>query len=328
MSLKDFIKDRQIIQGHFSDTSDIIIPEPELLIEEYDKGVAVADHCMIDELHGNFGWKRGFQNCWTGYPNDGKTLFTLFLMVIKAKLSNWKFVLWSPEMKSANFIDGKVKVNYNDMINEIIWILSGKTPYKHVALRTGKELIGISEYMDLIEWCQEHFVFIDPVKKRPEDIHALLVRIFEDQGFDAVFIDPFKNVEQDINKRDDIWLEQLFSKFKDLALSTNSIINWIAHPKANIQRIRKINGNDTLMPCDQFMLNGGAAWNNSMDGIYTIFRPELLTNIRSLQTSFINLKQRKPELVAHRGTVDDIVFLPEKRRYLFSDKDVLKPLPF
>jgi len=285
--------------------------------------VQVADSCCVDAMKENFAWKRGFQNCWTGYPNDGKTQFTLMMMTVKALRDGWKFVVWSPEMKSATFIENEIAVHYNDLINDIIWMASGVTPYQHIAKKYVCDLLPMSDYLEWVKWVQEHFIFLDPKNKKPDDIYQLLTNTFEDQGYDVVLIDPFKNIEQDIRLRDDIYLEQLFAKFKDFAVRTNTVMNWIAHPKANINRIRKVNGEDLLMPCDQYMLNGGAAWNNSMDGIYSIFRPDLLTEIRSPNVNFINLKQRKQELVAHRGKVENIEFNFKNRRYIFNGNDPL-----
>lgn len=138
-----------------------------------------------------------------------------------------------------------------------------------------------------------------------------------------MLIDPFKNVQQEIRTRDDIFLEQLFAKFKEFAVTTNSSVNWIAHPKANIARVRSTSDGDAINVCDQYMLNGGAAWNNSMDGIYSILRPYTLQDPRDSNVWFYNLKQRKQELVAERGIVKDIRFDIGTRRYLFNERDPL-----
>lgn len=324
MSFKDFSKDRQTLKTKAKDQSEVISLHPELLVEEYNQGVAIADPCHISHMESNFAWKRTFQNVWTGYPNDGKTQFTLFMMVIKSLKANWKWCVWSPEMKSANFQSGKVTVHYNDLINDIIWMLTGKTPHKHIAEKYNIERVGLEEYMSKFDWIKDHFVFIEPKDRTPEGVYLLLDKIYEDQGFDGVLIDPFKNVEQNIKVRDDIFLDQLFARFKEFAISKNISMNWIAHPKANVNRVRTVKGEECLMPCDQYMLNGGAAWNNSMDGVYSVFRPYLLEDIKSSGVNFINMKQRKQALVAERGTVTGIEFNIKTMRYLFNGMDYLQ----
>jgi twinkle protein len=265
-------------------------------------------------MENNFAWKRTHQNVFIGYPNDGKTAFTLFLMVIKSLYDGWKWVVWSPEMKSASFMNNKIEINYNDLINDIVWSLSGKTPYKHIAEKYNQERVNIQEYLAHCEWVKEHFVFIEPKDRRPQAIMDLLAKIHAQHGFDGTLIDPFKNIKQEIRERDDIYLQQLFSDTKDFAVETNSVLNWIAHPKANVQRIV----DQTLMPCDQYMISGGAAWDQSMDGIYSVFRPNLLDDIRDPNVWFLNLKQRKQALVAERGTVKDIYLDIRQNRYIFG----------
>jgi hypothetical protein len=106
-------------------------------------------------------------------------------------------------------------------------------------------------------------------------------------------------------------------------------MNWIAHPKSGVSRVANKNGEDVLVPCNQYMLSGGAAWDNGMDGIYSIQRPNSLIDITDPSVRFHNLKQRMQDLVAERGMIDDIIFDIKNRRYIFSDYSPLdsnKPL--
>jgi hypothetical protein len=322
MSLKDFIKNKKsnLTASIEPSTGEIILPNEDILIWEYENGLQVADTCGIPHMSEFFSWKRGFQNCFTGYPNDGKTLMTLFLMVVKSLQTDWKWCVWSPEMRSGTFINGQVNVNYNDLINEIIWMIDGRTPYKHIAEKYHTERIPLDEYLRLVPWIKEHFITIEPKGKKPEEIYKLLNSIYGVEGFDGILIDPFKNVEQDIRVRDDIYLEQLFATFKDLALHVNGVMNWIAHPKANVARLNSDGG---INPCDQYMLNGGAAWNNSMDGIYSVLRPNINTDPKDASVNFLNLKQRKQDLTTPRGVVTNIEFDLKRHRYLFGGIDVL-----
>lgn len=317
---KKFIEERgnHLVKGTKRDGAIVSLNE-ELLIHEFENGLDVADGCGIRGLDEVFSWKRGFQNCWTGYPNDGKTQFALYVKVIKALKSDWKWVIWSPEMKSASFTNNQVEVHYNDLINQIIWTISGLTPYRHYSEKYKLERITIKDYLGFLPWIRDHFIMIDPKDKTPEGINKELLRIYEIEGFDGVLIDPFKNIQQDINMRSDIYLDQLFSRYKDFAIETNCSMNWIAHPKANIERIKKTGGTEVLMPCDQYKLNGGAAWDNGMDGIYSIFRHNLLEDVRSKDVTFLNLKQRKQELTTERGNMDSIVFDIKRRRYYFNN---------
>jgi len=327
MSLQDFLKTKHNLTGFREEVDpEIIGLDFNIITQEHTNGVQVADSCMIEEMKKNFAWKRGFQNCWTGFPNDGKTQFMLFMMTVKSLLSKWKWVVWSPEMKSANFVDGKVKVHYNDLAYEIMAMCSGKTPYKHIHEKYKVPFMTIQEKEDWYEWIKKHFIFIDPKKKKIEDIYNLLKRVFDDQGYDGILIDPYKNIDSSDVAREDKFLHKVFDDFKDLAVRTNSVMNWIAHPRSGVTRIVSTKEGEKLNVCNQYMLSGGAAWDNSMDGIYSVQRPDVLDKISSSKVSFHNLKQRKQEIVCERGDVDDIDFCIKQRRYFFKGDDPLSYL--
>ena len=131
-------------------------------------------------------------------------------------------------------------------------------------------------------------------------------------------IDPFKNIEAETNKRDDQHLSDVFSRFKDYAVEINASMNWIAHPKSGVSRVAKTSNGEILVPCNQYMLSGGAAWDNGMDGIYSIQRPNTLVDITDNAVAFHNLKQRQQELTCDRGVVTDITFDVKTRRYHFN----------
>ena len=120
----------------------------------------------------------------------------------------------------------------------------------------------------------------------------------------------------------------MFARFKEFAVRNNVSHNWVAHPKSNIQAKYGNDeaGNRIMMPCMPEHLNGGAAWDNSMDGIYSMNRPLLPQDPTSTLTNFINFKQRKQELVGERGAVGDIIFEPITRRYIFEGQDPIKLL--
>ena len=324
MSLRKFIASKPNLKGYKNETDpEIIGLDFNIITQEHTSGVQLADSCMIDEMKENFAWKRGFQNCFTGFPNDGKTQMTLFMMVVKSMLSKWKWVVWSPEMRSANFVDNKVKVHYNDLAYEIMAACSGKTPYKHIHEKYRVPFMTIEEKQEWHDWIKEYFVFIDPTNKKIEDIYNLLTRVYEDQGFDGILIDPYKNIDSSDISREDKFLHKVFDQFKDLAVRTNSVMNWIAHPKSGVNRIVSTQEGQELSPCNQYMLSGGAAWDNSMDGIYSIQRPYALEDINSPAVTFHNLKQRKQELVCQRGKVEEIQFNIKTRRYVFNGNDPL-----
>ncbi len=319
MSLKEFIKSKPNLKGfHVEADPDTIGLDFNIMKQEHKNGVQLADPCRIDQMKEHFAWKRGHQNAHIGFPNSGKTQMVMFLMLVKSLRDNWKWAIWSPEMRSANFVDGKVKKNYNDMAYDLMATRSGKTPYKHVSEKFGVPLMSLEEMEEGNQWIKDHFIFLDPENRKIDALYETIVRIYETYGCDGFLFDPYKNVEQDPNVRDDIHLHRTFAKFTDLTLETNTVMNWIAHPRSGVTRVDK---NDKLMVCNQYMISGGAAWDDSMDGIFSYHRPNVLEDLNDPWVQWFNLKQRKQELVARRGMVDEIYFDIKKRRYYFSNYD-------
>ena len=253
------------------------------------------------------------------YTVTHNTTFTLYLMVVKSLFDNWKWCFWSPEMKSATFYNGKVQVHYNDLINEIIEIITGKTVYKQISEKYKIERVGLNEYIKHAEWVKKHFICLDPKNNHIDHIYDLLLRTYEKEGFDGVLIDPFKNVRMDEGGREDQKLDALFSRFKNLAVETNCVMNWIAHPRSKVERLK----DDQKMPCDQYMLSGGAAWDNNMDGIYSVLRPNSHIEPNDTSVHFYNLKQRKQKFTTKKGMYPFINYNQKIQRYIFNGNDPL-----
>ena len=99
--------------------------------------------------------------------------------------------------------------------------------------------------------------------------------------------------------------------FKEFSLETNSIMNFIVHPKA----LRDYRDNDgKFRVITPFDLNGGAAWHNSMDVIISLRRLEMITEWHTW-------KVRKQHIAGNTGNFLDIEFNMHKYRYIFSGQD-------
>ena len=324
MSFSDFIKKQNNKTGYREETDpDIVDLDLNIMKQDYEQGVQVGEKTGVDAMDKNLSWMRGHQNCWTGWANDGKTTFIQYLMIMKSLSDEWKWCIWSPEMKQANFVDGKIKEHFNGLAYEMMTTISGKTPYKFIHKKYGTPLMSMDEIQFVKEWISKHFIFLDPVQTDIDYVIEMHKRIYEKYGFDGFLLDPYKNIKAEIGKRDDQHLSDVFARVKDSCIATNSVFNWIAHPKSNVTRVRMKDDKPQIAVCNQYMLSGGAAWDNSMDGIYTPLRPYTIDDISDNRVEFHNLKQRMQELTAQRGCVEGITFDVSKRRYLFDGHDPL-----
>ncbi len=304
-------------------------PIMDIMVNEWEKGAEIGESCRVAELEKFFSWKRGFVNCWTGFGNNGKSQMFFFLSLLQAIYDKKKICIWSPEMMSSHRsfkeVDGKkkaiVRVSANDIYNELVWMMTGQTPYDHISKRHRIPKIGLLEYQAAIAFIEEHFFVVYPKDRTHTGILNTFRYYYEKEGIDIFLADPFKAFKNGNEDRMDLMLNEYFIEAKEFAIETHSTFNYIAHPK-NLSDVREKGKNGqkgAFKVVDQFMISGGAAWDNNMDGIYSIYRPERHLDLSDPKVHFWNLKQRKQELVGTTGVCENIVFDPVKRKYYFNN---------
>jgi hypothetical protein len=293
----------------------------ESLLEEYKHGEQVGEISQVSEMDDVFRWMRGTINGWYGWANDGKGTFFDFMAVMMAQYSKWKFCMMKQEdISSTRYSkDGPAKITANRIHKGLAWTYTGKTPYLHYAEKYKLTRVERAEYQEALLWVDEHFKIIYPRDRRFKCVMDNFKFYYEKFGIDCFLIDPFKSLKLDDSKRTDFMMDDLFIECKEFAAQTNTSFNFIAHPKS-LTDVRT--GKDKDSPfkvVTQFMVSGGQAWDNNMDGQYSIFRPERHLNPADTKVHFYNLKQRNSEeVLAKRGVYEHIKFDPNTRRYFFN----------
>jgi hypothetical protein len=310
-------KGRNSNELHDKRHQSIVVIDEEELIKEFRNGKAVGEESRIEAIKENFSWKRAFQNCWTGWPNDGKSTYFMFMALMKSLVDDWVWCIWPPEMlntyKDSN---GKIKTSGSDIVDELVFMLTGKCPYLHYQKMYNIPQMPEFEYREAVQWVKKHFIIINPKQRKYTDLLDNFRYFYDVYKFDGALVDPFKNLDHNESEgRFDLYLDRVFSDTKEFALETDTSMNWIAHPKAQVD---PKNQDGTFKICTQYMLSGGAAWNNSMDGIYSIARLFKHLNPIDPRVAFLNLKQRKQQLVGRVGKYDKIEFLFQTNRYYFD----------
>lgn len=297
-----------------------LAPDIARAIIEFKEGGKVGEPCRIDAISKLLSWYPGFLNCFTGFAGAGKSGFITFLMLVKAFIDDWKFAIWSPEMiDTIRGADGRLHRSARRIYNPLIHSLTGKNPYKHV-----DNQMTMDEYQEAFDWVERHFFVIDTWRdKTPEHLIKLLHKAHESFEFNAFLIDPFKNLTIDESKMTkDRVMESVFDKFEEFTLNTDTIGNFIAHPRNMDEKRMRVNGklNGPYKVVNQHDLLGGSAWDNSMDGIFTYHRQEKHSDPNSPKGSFYSLKQKSQELTrTELGYFDGIYFDKKTNRFYFND---------
>jgi hypothetical protein len=250
----------------------------------------------VDEV---FTWKVGDLTCMTGWPQHGKTEFTLFLMLLKAMYANWKWVVFSPENHPAD-----------ELFDTLIHTYIGQTvdpsyPTQQMTKKqydTGKEFVN------------EHFIYVYPEELHtPETIREYFAYIAANEKIDGTLKDPWNKMVHNFQGRDDQYLAGQFPLEQRFCRENNICSVITAHPKS-AGRLEK----DKPLPIpDQYWLAGGAMWDNMFDNILCVYRPNYHIDKRDTKVEFISHKIKKQKLVGFPGTVE-FEFERRSNRYLFN----------
>lgn len=295
-----------------------IAPGLARMLYELEHGKPIGEHAGIDSMAGTFSWKRGFVNCFTGNPNDGKSTLFLFLALVMSVKKGWKWLIWSPEMMTSFFNSktGKVEIVADEIYDELIYMMTGKCTNKHFNDLYKIPMITLKEYKEAFDFITQHFIVIYPNDVKYTDLKDNFYYFHDLYKVDGILIDPYKNIDQEEEQgRSDQHMDKVFKTFKRCALETNTSLNIIAHPRGQIE---PKNPNGTYKICTQFMLAGGASWNNNMDGIFSVYRPNKHDKLTDPSVHLYTLKQRKQQLVGRVGVCEDIEFDFFKNRYYFG----------
>jgi hypothetical protein len=270
-------------------------------------------YCCIDQLSNIFSWKNGFSYLFTGSPNTGKTTMVLYLYLLMSIKYGYKWCIWSPEMEDSYLDKGSVEYHAKDLIYTLIWTLQGVTPYEHYSKKHRTSLMNDDDIKAAYNFIIDHFKFIHVSDRTPGGIMEAFKETHDKYNIDGFLIDPWKSVKQNMDKRSDLWLEDALMEFKTFSLETNSIMNYIVHPKS-LRDYKDETGNFRVIT--PFDLNGGAAWYNSMDVIISMRRLDD-------RTEWYSQKIRKQHIVGILGEYESITFEMDNYRFYFGGHDPL-----
>ena len=268
-------------------------------------------YCGVSQISDIFSWKKGFSYLITGTPNTGKTTWLLFMYLLLAKMYDWKFCIWSPEMEDSYLKNNKIEYHAKDLIYTLMWTLVGKTPYEFYSKKHICDLMTEDERRFSYKWVTDHFKFLHIPDRTPAGIIQAFKDEYDKFGIDGFLIDPWKSVKQIMDIRSDLWLEDTLMTIKTFSMETNSIMSYVVHPKS-LKDYKDQDGNFRII--NPFDLNGGAAWNNSMDVIVSLRRLED-------RTEFYSQKIRKQHLIGKPGSFESMTFNMDTYRYYYGEYD-------
>lgn len=295
----------------------------ETIFDIYANGRIIGETTHYPEMDKIFKWKRKDINLIIGHGNYGKTQFWVHMMLIKSMYDGWRWGIFCPENYPAT-----------DFYIDVIEMYTGK----HIDNRMGNKMT-VDELAESIEFFNDHFIYVYPDEGHDLDtIHTIFRSLILRHGIDGFLIDPWNQLDHIIDNREDLYLSKALKEIKRFALLNDVSYNIIAHPKTIAP-----NKDNELPEVQVFHVAGGVMWNNKMDNIIAIERPNWYKDRTSGATRAKTHKIKRRRTGGSLGEADfnyllgssryaempsDMIICDPKRAAQYKkDKELNKPQP-
>lgn len=235
----------------------LLVPTLQTVLAEakqfYDLGLGNGDTTHWPCLNENWTWLRKEITAITGYANQGKSRFILSVMLIKAALSDWRFLVYVPE-------------NEEDFYVEMAEMLVGRT----ANIKFSDSRMEWSDLEKALAWLYDHFTVVTaPDGCTPQQLLDHFILQSAQRPYDGVLIDPWNQLTHDFQAREDLYLSQQFSVLKRFAIKNDLCVLVTAHPAGQVK-----SREGKLMVPDAYSISGGKMWANKFDNVMAVFRPD------------------------------------------------------
>ena len=273
----------------------------ESMLDGFRNGQERGTTTHIDAIDPAWTWRSGEVNIWTGYQNEGKSLFLNQLATLKAGIDGWKFAVFSPE----NF-------PLNDFYNDIIEMYIGKSSDPFHKNSQMPEF----EYHEAMDFCEKHFYLIYPKKNFSlESIFERTKYLVKTKGIRSLIIDPYNTIQHKMRsgEREDLYISRFMSELKRFAIEQNISIHLVAH-----QVTPQKDDSGRYYKPDVNRIKGGGTFADKADNVMTIWRPERALDFSDRNVVFASQKIKKQKLVGRPQEVIGIDFNVKEQRYYYN----------
>lgn len=253
-------------------------------------------------------WREGEVTVWTGYQNEGKSLFLNQLAVIKAAYDGWKFAVFSPE-----------NTPIEDFFTDLVEMYIGKSAdpvYK-------SNYMTEEEFKEGLDFVRRHFFMIYPDKDfKLDTIFQKAKYLIMKYGIRGLIIDPYNTIEHQMERgeREDLYISRFMGNLKRFSVANNISSHLVAH-QLTAQKNEK-DGGRYYKP-DINKIKGGGTFADKTDNACTVWRPNRALNFKDPEVVFASQKIKKQKLVGQPQEIEHIVFDIKKQRYYFNGSNPL-----
>lgn len=266
------------------------------MLEEFEVGKPIGTTTHFEEFDSLMRIKHGKLYIATGYPNHGKTEFTLQLCLLQAMFEDKKVAVYSPEAEPIEVFDtliqtyiGKPLINYNHK-------------------KMTKE-----EYQQGLNFIKRHFFIVQPENESLDNLIKCFEKCEEVHGTSVVLIDPYNEIDlpaESISER----TRKIAKEIKKQTKKHNWLTFLVVHPTGES---RDKNGKRVIPTI--FNLEGGRMLGNKADVVFTVDRP--FKDDPADLTTRINISKIKNQKLMGVGGSIDFTFNREQNRYYLNGKN-------
>ena len=281
----------------------------ESMMNTYRNGQNRGTTTYVECIDKAWTWRGGEVNVWTGYQNEGKSLFLNQLCVIRAIKEDARVGVFSPE-----------NMPLDDFYNDIIEMYIGKSvdPYYQ------NNYMGEDEFARGLDFCERNFFLIYPEKDfKIESIFERAKYLVKKKGIRTLIIDPYNTVEHKMKagEREDLYISRFMAQLKRFAVDYDLSINLVAHQIT--ARANERDGGRYYKPTLN-NIKGGGTFADKADNVLTVWRPNRALDFKDKEVVFSSQKIKKQKLVGIPQDVMEIYFDIRSNRYEFNGERPLE----
>lgn len=226
-------------------------------------------------------WRQQEANIWTGYSNEGKSLFLKQLCLIKAIEEKKKFIFCSPEdFPAPEFFD------------DCIHTLAGQT----TDIYYGKERVISEEfYKECYNLIKDLFLFlyIEPPHNTIKGVLEEFKKLCKQEEIFGCIIDPLLKFARpkDFPEKDDQYAAYVGSICVDFARQTNTSFHLVMHQTTPVMTEDKKYPEPSM-----YRIKGGGSWSDGFDNVLSVWRPQYAKDKIDSEVQFASQKIKKQKL--------------------------------
>jgi twinkle protein len=284
------------------------------MLENFRKGKEAGSKTYVRDLdqinsggiqNKMWSWKAGEFNLWTGYNNEGKSQFLIFLCVLKAINEGWKFAFFSPE-------------NYppDEFFDDIIHTILGKSTdrfYKNFD-------VSEQEYLKAFDMVKDNFYFVYPEKNGIPDftidqIESVFEYLVWEKDVKAVVVDPYIKIRHEMTagEPEHLYASRFMMDRINFTRKNNVSYHLVMH-----QTTPRKEKDGNYPPPSLYQIKGGGTFADSTDNSISVWRPNRATDPNDTTVIIKTDKIKKQKLVGIPFEIE-IDFNRKKNRYMGKD---------